>query len=82
MVKNFLGGGAAISVLARLQGIELWIVDAGVDGDCGSHPRLIDAKIRRGTRDFVEQPAMTSEECGQDLRGRESSASDSRRTGR
>jgi nicotinate-nucleotide--dimethylbenzimidazole phosphoribosyltransferase len=68
MVKNFLGGGAAISVLARMQGIELWIVDAGVDADCDSHPRLIDAKVRRGTRDFVEQPAMTPEECGQALR--------------
>ncbi len=68
MVKNFLGGGAAISVLARLQGMELWIVDAGVDGDCGSHPRLIGAKIRRGTRDFVEQPAMTRLECEEALR--------------
>ena len=63
MVKNFLAGGAAISVLARLQGLELWIVDAGVDGDCGTHPRLINAKIRRGTRDFVEQAAMTQAEC-------------------
>jgi nicotinate-nucleotide--dimethylbenzimidazole phosphoribosyltransferase len=68
MVRNFLGGGAAISVLARLQGIELWIVDAGVDGDCGSHPRLIGAKVRRGTRDFVEQSAMTPEECREALR--------------
>ena len=68
MVKNFLGGGAAISVLARLQEMELWIVDAGVDGDCGSDPRLIDAKIRRGTRDFVEQPAMTRRECEEALR--------------
>jgi nicotinate-nucleotide--dimethylbenzimidazole phosphoribosyltransferase len=68
MVKNFLAGGAAISVLARLQGIELWIVDAGVDGDSWSHPRLIDAKVRRGTRDFVEQPAMTPQECEEALR--------------
>lgn len=68
MVRNFLSGGAAISVLARLQGIELWIVDAGVDGDCGSHPRLIGAKVRRGTRDFVEQSAMTPEECREALR--------------
>src|SRR3984957_4420373 len=67
MVANFLQGGAAISVLAKLQGIELWIVDAGVDGDCGAHPRLIDAKIRRGTRNFVEQPAMTAEECADAL---------------
>ena len=68
MVKNFLGGGAAISVLARLQGMELWIVDAGVDGDCGSHPRLISTKIRRGTHDFVERSAMTLEECDEALR--------------
>jgi nicotinate-nucleotide--dimethylbenzimidazole phosphoribosyltransferase len=64
MVKNFLAGGAAINVLARLQGMELWIVDAGVDGDCGPHPRLIAAKIRRGTRDLTVEAAMTAEECG------------------
>ncbi len=68
MVRNFLAGGAAISVLAKLQGMELWIVDAGVDGDCGDHPRLIGAKIRRGTRDFVEQAAMTPDECRDALR--------------
>jgi nicotinate-nucleotide--dimethylbenzimidazole phosphoribosyltransferase len=68
MVANFLRGGAAISVLARLQDMSLWIVDAGVDGDCGAHPRLIDAKIRRGTRDFVDGPAMTLAECRESLR--------------
>jgi nicotinate-nucleotide--dimethylbenzimidazole phosphoribosyltransferase len=72
MVANFLHGGAAISVLAKLNGIELWIVDAGVEGDCGAHPRLIDAKIRRGTRNFVDEPAMTPEECAAALqRGRD-----------
>ena len=68
MVKNFLAEGAAISVLAKLQGMELWVVDAGVDGDCGRHPRLIDAKTRRGTRDFVEQAALTQAECHDALR--------------
>lgn len=63
MVSNFLAGGAAISVLARLQKMELWVVDAGVDGDCGAHPRLVNAKIRRGTRDFVAEAAMTAGEC-------------------
>jgi len=67
MVANFLQGGAAISVLAKLHGVELWIVDAGVDGECLAHPQLIDAKIRRGTRDFIEQPAMTSAECAKAL---------------
>ncbi len=72
MVANFLHGGAAISVLAKLQGIELWIVDAGVDGDCGPHPRLIEAKVRRGTRNFIDEPAMTPDECAEALqRGRD-----------
>jgi len=63
MVKNFLAGGAAINVLARLQGMELWIVDAGVDADCEAHPRLIQAKIRRGTRDFTAEAALSEVEC-------------------
>src|SRR4030088_451755 len=52
MVMNFLSGGAAISVLAKAQGIDLWIVDAGIDGDLPFHPRLIDAKVRRGTSEM------------------------------
>ena len=72
MVANFLHGGAAISVLARLQGVELWIVDAGVDGDLRPHPCLIEAKIRRGTRNFIDEPAMTPGECAEALqRGRD-----------
>jgi nicotinate-nucleotide--dimethylbenzimidazole phosphoribosyltransferase len=72
MVANFLHGGAAISVLAKLQGVDLWIVDAGVDGECMAHPRLIEAKIRRGTRNFIDEPAMTPQECADSLqRGRE-----------
>jgi nicotinate-nucleotide--dimethylbenzimidazole phosphoribosyltransferase len=63
MVQNFLGGGAAISVLARALGMPLWIVDAGVNGECPAHPQLIAAKIAAGTRDFVTTPAMTVEEC-------------------
>jgi len=63
MVMNFLSGGAAISVLTKAQGIDLWIVDAGIDGDLPSHPKLIDAKVRRGTRDMVVEPALTAEEC-------------------
>lgn len=72
MVANFLQGGAAISVLAKHYAMDLWIVDAGVDGECGTHPRLIDAKIRRGTRNFVDEAAMTPEECAAALqRGRD-----------
>ena len=63
MVANFLSGGAAISVFARQHQLELLIVDAGVNADLASHPRLIDAKIGKGTLNFLTQPAMTIEDC-------------------
>ena len=72
MVGNFLGGRAAISVLAKLHGIQLWVVDAGVDAQFPAHPRFIDAKIRRGTRNFLHESAMTGDECAQAVgRGRD-----------
>jgi len=63
MVANFLAGGAAINVFARQHGIALRIVDAGVNADLGSCSGLIGAKVGRGTRNFLLQPAMTSDQC-------------------
>ena len=63
MVANFLEGGAAISVLARREGFSLTVVDAGVDAHFAPDPHLIDAKVRRGTRDFGFEAAMTRAEC-------------------
>jgi len=68
MVANFLAGGAAISVFAKQHGIELQIVDAGVNADLDCHPALVDAKIGKGTRNFLTQPAMTTEQCAKALR--------------
>ncbi len=63
MVDNFLRGGAAINVLGRNGGIEVKIVDAGVDADLGNRDGLIDVKIVRGTANFARGPAMTREEA-------------------
>lgn len=63
MVANFLNGGAAINVFARQHGIELLIVDAGVNADLPAHPRLIDAKIAKGTRNFLTHTAMTADDA-------------------
>jgi nicotinate-nucleotide--dimethylbenzimidazole phosphoribosyltransferase len=63
MVANFLDGGAAINVLCRHHGIGLHIVDMGVNADIPPHPKLIDRKIRRGTRNFALQPAMSADEA-------------------
>ncbi len=65
MVGNFLAGGAAISVFARQHQIDLWVVDAGVNADLLPHPKLIDAKIGKGTQNFLTYPAMTPEVCKQ-----------------
>jgi|ERR1035437_8925860 nicotinate-nucleotide--dimethylbenzimidazole phosphoribosyltransferase len=63
MVMNFLSGGAAINVLCRQNGIKLLVADAGVDFDFDPSLPIIDAKLGRGTKNFLQQPAMTNEEC-------------------
>lgn len=62
MVLNFLEEGAAINVLARLHHAELTIIDVGVDADFGTLPRLLQRKIRSGTRNMLYEPAMTEDE--------------------
>ncbi len=53
MVLNFLNGGAAINVFTKQNGIELALVDAGVDHDFEPNEKLIDAKINHGTKSFL-----------------------------
>ncbi len=67
MVLNYLNGGAAINVLAAVNDFTLSVVDAGVDGDFPAHPLLIDAKIARGTQNYLVHPAMTPAQYEQAL---------------
>src|SRR5271168_185461 len=62
MVLNFLTGGAAINVLARLNQVEVNVVDVGVDADLSGHARLAQWKVRRGSRNMLREPAMSEEE--------------------
>lgn len=68
MVMNFLYGGAAINVFGRQHGIEIHIVDAGVNFDFSEEPCPIPAKIGKGTRNYLHTPAMTAEQCEQALK--------------
>jgi len=73
MVMNFLRGGAAINVFCRQHGIGLKIVDAGVAMDFTGSWRPVHAKVGYGTRNCIDQAAMTVEELQQCLQyGRES----------
>jgi nicotinate-nucleotide--dimethylbenzimidazole phosphoribosyltransferase len=67
MVLNFLQGGAAINVFCQQNGLALHIVDAGVKADLAPHPRLIDAKIAKGTQNYLTGPAMTEAQLAQCL---------------
>lgn len=59
MVMNFLNGGAAANVFARMQDIGLQVVDAGVAGEAITHPSLLSRRIAAGTASFLRGPAMT-----------------------
>lgn len=60
MVVNFLVGGAAISVFVRQHQLGLCIVNAGANADLVVNPNLIDAKIAKGTNNFLFQSAMSA----------------------
>lgn len=64
MVQNFLSGGAAVNALAASADVQLFVVDAGV---CGTEfpdaPNLVRCKIRQGSADISQGPAMTAAEC-------------------
>lgn len=68
MVANFLQGGAAINVFARLNGLRLKIIDAGVTTETAAHPLLLSRRAGSGTRSFLQEPAMTEDQCSGAIR--------------
>lgn len=61
-IPNFLKGGAGINMFCRQHHFDLKIVDCGVNFDFNGLPGLIDRKIRKGTRNYLYEAAMTEEE--------------------
>jgi len=59
MVANFLAGGAAINVLARHVGARVVVVDCGVAAELKPHPLLKLRKVRFGTQNIAQGPAMS-----------------------
>lgn len=62
MIANFWAGGAGINFLARQHQFELKIVDAGVNFDFNETDPIIPKKIRKSTRNYLHESAMTHEE--------------------
>jgi nicotinate-nucleotide--dimethylbenzimidazole phosphoribosyltransferase len=63
MVANFVSGGAVVNAFAAEMGAEVIVVDVGVLGTLDPSPGLWDRKVRRGTADLAEGPAMTVDEA-------------------
>jgi nicotinate-nucleotide--dimethylbenzimidazole phosphoribosyltransferase len=64
MVANFLAGGAVVNAFARQAGAEVTVVDVGVATALPvTGPGLIEANVRRGTRDMTAGPALTRDEA-------------------
>jgi nicotinate-nucleotide--dimethylbenzimidazole phosphoribosyltransferase len=65
MQANMLAGGAAISVLSKIVGMDMVVVDAGTVGEKMEHPRLINVRLGQGTANLVLEPAMSRDNCEQ-----------------
>lgn len=67
MLANFLAGGAAICVLARTAQASLHVINTGVEGITNPSwkaiPEYFERSQRPGTRSFLEEKAMTAQEC-------------------
>jgi nicotinate-nucleotide--dimethylbenzimidazole phosphoribosyltransferase len=65
MVLNFVGGGAAISVLARHAGARVVVVDMGVASDMPENPAIVNRRVAPGTQNMAVGPAMSREQAVQ-----------------
>lgn len=61
-LSHFSHGGAGINFLCNQHGFKLVLVDAGVDYDIPADRGIIDCKIRKSTRNYLHEAAMTREE--------------------
>ena len=62
MVGNFARGGAAINVLASLEGCRIEVVDVGVASNEAPPAGVRNERVRAGTRDLASESAMTADE--------------------
>jgi nicotinate-nucleotide--dimethylbenzimidazole phosphoribosyltransferase len=63
MVANFVSGGAVVNAFARQAGADVMVIDVGVAIPLHGGATLLDANVRRGTRDMTAEPALTREEA-------------------
>jgi nicotinate-nucleotide--dimethylbenzimidazole phosphoribosyltransferase len=63
MVHNFAAGGAAINVIARHVGARVIVPDVGVNADLSGAHGVRQRKVRMGTANMAQGPAMSRDDC-------------------
>jgi nicotinate-nucleotide--dimethylbenzimidazole phosphoribosyltransferase len=63
MIGGFCAGVAAVNAIARVVGAEVTVLDVGVATELQPHARLRSARVRPGTADLLEGPAMSRTEA-------------------
>jgi len=67
MIRNFSRGGAAISVLAKALDATLSVVNCGTAYPVEALTGVYDFSIAKGTTNFLQQAAMSAEQCAEAL---------------
>ncbi len=70
MIRNFVNGGAAISVLATVNQAQLKVVNCGTAFEidfADDYDALVDMQVAAGTADLSQQSAMTAQQLEQAL---------------
>lgn len=67
MVEMFCAGKAAVNAIAAAVGAQISVLDVGVANPVADHPLLRKARVRSGTADLTQGPAMTTDEAAQAL---------------
>jgi nicotinate-nucleotide--dimethylbenzimidazole phosphoribosyltransferase len=67
MVQAFVSDGASINVLARHAGARVLVADLGVNCDFDPDLPIVHKKVRKGTRNMAQGPAMTRNEAEQSV---------------
>ncbi|MBE0529007.1 MAG: nicotinate-nucleotide--dimethylbenzimidazole phosphoribosyltransferase [Thermoleophilia bacterium] len=65
MVFNFAAGGAGINVIGRHVGARVIVTDVGVNADLSAAEGVRQKKVRMGTANMAQGPAMSRRECVQ-----------------
>ncbi len=62
VARNMANGTASINRMAKIANAEVKVIDVGVKDPINSD-RILNYKIRKGTKNFLKEPAMTEKEA-------------------